>query len=206
MIVLLSLLKVLIKMRFFDILISVLILIALSPVIFILIILIYFSMGSPVLFYQKRPGKNNVSFKLFKFRSMNNSKDKKGKLLSDKKRLTGLGSFLRRTSLDEIPSFYNVIKGDMSLVGPRPLLEDYLKYYSKEQLRRHNVRPGITGWAQINGRNTISWEKKFELDLWYVDNKTFFLDIKILAITIWKVLKREGINNDQDEPMPFFNG
>ncbi len=206
MIVLLSLLKVLIKMRFFDILISVLILIALSPVIFILIILIYFSMGSPVLFYQKRPGKNNVSFKLFKFRSMNNSKDKKGKLLSDKKRLTGLGSFLRRTSLDEIPSFYNVIKGDMSLVGPRPLLEDYLKYYSKEQLRRHNVRPGITGWAQINGRNTISWEKKFELDLWYVDNKTFLLDIKILAITIWKVLKREGINNDQDEPMPFFNG
>jgi len=205
-IVLLSLLKVLIKMRFFDILISVLILIALSPVIFILIILIYFSMGSPVLFYQKRPGKNNVSFKLFKFRSMNNSKDKKGKLLSDKKRLTGLGSFLRRTSLDEIPSFYNVIKGDMSLVGPRPLLEDYLKYYSKEQLRRHNVRPGITGWAQINGRNTISWEKKFELDLWYVDNKTFLLDIKILAITIWKVLKREGINNDQDEPMPFFNG
>tara|TARA_B100000886_G_C20247856_1_gene417398 strand:+ start:80 stop:661 length:582 start_codon:yes stop_codon:yes gene_type:complete len=193
-------------MRFFDILISVLILIALSPVIFILIILIYFSMGSPVLFYQKRPGKNNVSFKLFKFRSMNNSKDKKGKLLSDKKRLTGLGSFLRRTSLDEIPSFYNVIKGDMSLVGPRPLLEDYLKYYSKEQLRRHNVRPGITGWAQINGRNTISWEKKFELDLWYVDNKTFLLDIKILAITIWKVLKREGINNDQDEPMPFFNG
>ena len=137
---------------------------------------------------------------------MTNKKDKNGNLLPDKNRLSPLGLFLRRTSLDELPSLWNVLKGDMSLVGPRPLLKEYIKHYTPEQFRRHEVKPGITGWAQMNGRNTISWEEKFELDIWYIDNQSFWLDIKIIVLTIWKVLKREGISYKQSATMPKFRG
>jgi len=150
--------------------------------------------GSPILFRQTRPGLNGNPFTLYKFRTMTDERDVDGNLLSDSERLTKIGRFLRSTSLDELPELFNVVKGDMSLVGPRPLLMQYLERYTPEQARRHEVKPGITGWAQINGRNAITWEEKFKLDVWYVDNQSLLLDLKILFLTIVSVLKREGIN------------
>lgn len=171
-------------------------LIILSPVMLMAAIAIYFKMGRPVLFTQLRPGKNNRIFTFYKFRSMTNNCDSKGNLLSDEKRLTAFGNFLRTTSLDELPQLWNILKGDMSFVGPRPLIVRYLERYSPEQARRHEVKPGITGLAQINGRNLISWEEKFKLDVWYVDNWSLWLDLKILVFTVFKVLQQEGINQE----------
>lgn len=181
-------------------------LIVLSPVLAVVAIAIWLDMGRPILFRQIRPGLNGQAFSMVKFRTMSNKRDSQGNLLPDEQRLTPLGKFLRKTSLDELPELFNVIKGDMSLVGPRPLLMQYLERYTPEQARRHEVRPGITGWAQINGRNAISWEEKFALDVWYVDNCSLWLDIKILAITIWKVFRREGISAEGEATMPEFMG
>jgi len=166
----------------------------------------FYHFGFSIFFNQKRPGMNARPFKFYKFRTMTEKEDKNGNLLSDNERLTPYGSFLRKTSLDELPSLWNIIKGDMSLVGPRPLLMEYLPLYSKGQMRRHKVKPGITGWAQINGRNAISWEEKFELDIWYVENQSFWLDIKIIVLTIWKVFKQEGITHQENATMPKFTG
>ena len=192
--------------RIFDLIISIIVLILFSPLLLIIITLIYFFMGRPVVFCQIRPGYKAIPFKFYKFRSMMDKRDASGDLLSDEDRVTFLGKFFRSTSIDELPSLLNVIKGEMSLVGPRPLLIDYIDLYSKEQSKRHNVLPGITGWAQINGRNSISWEEKFKLDLWYIEHRTFLIDMKILLITIWKVLKREGINSNSKKTMPMFKG
>lgn len=192
--------------RVFDFLVSFFALLMLLPVIFVTVALIYFKLGSPILFTQYRPGLNGKVFKMIKFRSMLDAKDKQGNLLPDEQRMTKFGAFLRSTSLDELPGLFNVLKGDMSLVGPRPLLVQYLPLYSAEQARRHNVRPGITGWAQVNGRNAISWEDKFKLDVWYVDNQSFWLDIKILLLTVKKVFIREGISSDDHVTMPEFKG
>ena len=180
--------------RLLDFLLSTAGGILLSPLMLILAILVRIKFGSPVLFRQQRPGLHGHPFILYKFRTMTDARDEAGNLLPDEDRLTPFGRFLRSTSLDELPELWNVIKGDMSLVGPRPLLMRYLPRYTPEQMRRHEVRPGITGWAQINGRNTLTWEQKFALDVWYVDNLSFWLDMKIIALTIWKILKREGIN------------
>lgn len=180
--------------RFFDFLLALVALITLLPVIIVVAIFIRLKLGAPILFTQNRPGLNGKIFKMMKFRSMLDGKDKQGHLLPDDERMTQFGMFLRSTSLDELPGLFNVLKGDMSLVGPRPLLVQYLPLYNTEQSRRHNVRPGITGWAQVNGRNAISWDQKFKLDVWYVDNQNFFLDIKILLLTIKKVFVREGIS------------
>ncbi|WP_095497558.1 sugar transferase [Paraferrimonas haliotis] len=180
--------------RVFDVTVSLVLIIACIPVFFILSIIVKAKMGVPVIFRQNRPGKNEVMFSLYKYRTMTDEVDAKGLLLPDNRRLTSFGKFIRSTSLDELPSLFNVLKGDMSLVGPRPLLEKYLPLYNEKQAKRHNVRPGITGWAQINGRNGISWEEKFELDVWYVENRTFWLDIKILFLTVKKVFCREGIS------------
>jgi len=163
-------------------------------------------MGRPVLFRQNRPGLNGRAFELLKFRTMTDARDDRGQVLPDEKRLTGLGRLLRRTSLDELPQLVNIIRGDMSLVGPRPLLMEYLDRYTEEQSRRHTVKPGITGWAQINGRNALSWEDKFRLDVWYVDNRSIWLDIKILLITIWKVLRGEGISQEGHATAQPFRG
>jgi sugar transferase EpsL len=176
-----------------DLFLTVPALILLSPLYSVLALLIRRRMGAPVLFRQMRPGLQARPFALLKFRTMNDERDEKGELLRDEKRLTGLGRFLRSISLDELPELFNVVKGEMSLVGPRPLLMQYLDRYTPEQARRHEVKPGITGWAQVNGRNAISWEEKFKLDVWYADNVSFWLDMKILAVTVWKILKREGI-------------
>ncbi|WP_288368520.1 sugar transferase [uncultured Alcanivorax sp.] len=165
-----------------------------------------FKLGTPILFTQLRPGINGSSFKMIKFRTMTDKKGEDGKLLPDAERLTAFGQFLRSTSLDELPELWNVLKGDMSLVGPRPLLMEYLPLYSERQGRRHEVRPGITGWAQINGRNALSWEEKFELDVWYVENRTLWLDIKILFLTVWQVVKRDGISQDGEATMSKFTG
>jgi len=181
-------------------------LILLSPVLLIVAVLIRFQMGSPVLFKQQRPGLHGKPFDMLKFRTMTNAKNENGELLSDERRLTWLGKFLRKTSLDEFPELINILRGEMSLVGPRPLLMQYLPLYSPEQARRHEVKPGLTGWAQINGRNAISWEKKFEYDIWYVDHQSFWLDMKILFLTVWKVVKRDGISADDNATMPFFTG
>ena len=178
----------------FDLIITIPALIVLSPFLAILAILVAILLGSPVLFRQKRPGWQGQPFWLLKFRTMIDSRDDSGALHLDAFRLTSFGRFLRATSLDELPELFNVIKGDMSLVGPRPLLIQYLDRYTPEQARRHEVRPGITGWAQVNGRNAITWEEKFKLDVWYVDHQSFWLDMKIIALSIWKILKREGIN------------
>ena len=181
-------------------------LIVLSPIIIlIVIILAIINNGSPF-FYQGRPGKESKVFKIIKFKTMTEAKDKEGCLLSDAERMTFVGRIVRKISLDELPQLINVLKGDMSLVGPRPLLTEYLPLYSSEQNRRHNVRPGITGWAQVNGRNAISWEEKFKLDVWYVDNKSFLLDLKILFLTVLKVIKKEGISSNGHVTMPFFKG
>jgi sugar transferase EpsL len=189
-----------------DFIISLLGIILLAPFLVIIGLIIFFYFGSPVFFIQNRPGFLGKPFKFYKYRTMTNQKDNNGKLLPDEKRLTSYGKFLRKTSIDELPSLWNVLKGDMSLVGPRPLLMEYLDYYSPEQARRHEVKPGITGWAQINGRNSISWEEKFELDVWYVDNQSFWLDIKIIFITIWKVIRAYNINNSEKNTMPIFMG
>lgn len=192
--------------RLFDFIVAFCAVLTLLPVIVIVALLIRFKLGSPILFTQDRPGLNGDIFKMMKFRTMLDAKDKHGNLLPDHERMTKFGAFLRSTSLDELPGLFNVLKGDMSLVGPRPLLVQYLPLYSPEQARRHNVRPGITGWAQVNGRNAISWEDKFMLDVWYVDNQSFWLDIKILFLTVKKVFVREGISADGHVTIEPFKG
>ncbi|MGX1113391.1 lipopolysaccharide/colanic/teichoic acid biosynthesis glycosyltransferase [Pseudoalteromonas sp. MBR-15] len=192
--------------RVFDFIVALCALLTLLPVIIIVALLIRSKLGSPILFTQDRPGLNGTVFKMMKFRTMLDGKDKHGNLLPDNERMTKFGAFLRSTSLDELPGLFNVLKGDMSLVGPRPLLVQYLPLYSTEQARRHNVRPGITGWAQVNGRNAISWEDKFKLDVWYVDNQSFWLDIKILFLTVKKVFVREGISADGHVTIEPFKG
>jgi len=176
------------------------------PLLLILSVLVYFKLGPPIFFKQKRPGLKGKPFCLLKFRTMTDARGAGGVLLPDAERLTRFGRFLRATSLDELPELFNVLKGDMSLVGPRPLLMQYLERYTPEQARRHEVRPGITGWAQVNGRNAITWEEKFKLDVWYVDNWSLWLDIKIIAMTIWKILKREGISQPGQATMEEFKG
>ena len=192
--------------RFLDIVGSLIGLFLFSPVLVLLYFLIRKDMGAPVLFRQTRPGKDGRLFNMVKFRSMKDAVGPDGLALPDAKRLTPLGRKIRSTSLDELPGLWNVLKGDMSLVGPRPLLVEYLPLYSPEQARRHEVRPGITGWAQVNGRNAISWEDKFALDVWYVDNRTIWLDLKIIALTIKKVLIRDGISADGEVTMSKFKG
>ncbi len=192
--------------RIFDIFVSFSVLLLFGPLLLLLALLIRNQLGSPVLFRQLRPGLNGKSFNMVKFRSMTVERDKYGELLPDAERLTHFGHFLRATSLDELPGLMNVLKGDMSLVGPRPLLVAYLSLYTAEQSKRHDVRPGITGWAQVNGRNAISWEDKFKLDVWYVNNKSLYLDIKILALTVKKVFVREGINAKNEATMSRFTG
>ncbi|MBG02088.1 MAG: sugar transferase [Acidimicrobiaceae bacterium] len=182
--------------RFFDIVVTILSLVILSPIYLGISILIFYKMGFPLLFRQTRPGKDGNLFEIIKFRTMLNENDRNGKPLPDEDRLTSFGVWLRSTSLDELPELINVLRGDMSIVGPRPLLIEYLPLYSSEQARRHNVRPGITGWAQVNGRNAISWKKKFELDVWYVDNNSIWLDIKIISMTFLRVMVRSGIDDD----------
>ncbi len=177
-----------------------------SPLLVLLAVLIRVKIGAPVIFCQNRPGLDGKPFATYKFRTMTNARDTQGNLLSDKERLTSLGKFLRSTSLDELPTIFNVLKGDMSLVGPRPLLIQYLNRFTPEQARRYEVKPGITGWAQVNGRNAITWEQKFALDVWYVDHLSIWLDLKILALTIWKILKREGINQPGQATMEEFMG
>jgi lipopolysaccharide/colanic/teichoic acid biosynthesis glycosyltransferase len=192
--------------RLFDLIVSLFALIVLFPVVVTTAVLVRIKLGSPILFTQDRPGLNGKSFKMMKFRTMLDATDKHGNQLPDEQRMTTFGSFLRSASLDELPGLFNVIKGDMSLVGPRPLLVQYLPLYSLEQTRRHNVRPGITGWAQVNGRNAISWEEKFSFDVWYVENQSFWLDIKILILTMKKVFVREGISADGEATMSKFEG
>jgi lipopolysaccharide/colanic/teichoic acid biosynthesis glycosyltransferase len=185
---------------------ALLALLLLLPLMLVLVILIRIKIGSPVLFIQERPGKEGQLFNFFKFRSMTIEFNERGELLSDESRMTKLGNVMRNFSLDELPSFLNVILGNMSLVGPRPLLREYLPLYTVEQSRRHLVKPGITGWAQINGRNAISWEQKFDYDLWYVDHHSFALDMKILLLTVIKVFKREGISSDSSITMEKYSG
>jgi len=192
--------------RLFDIVVSIVALIILSPVIFFVSRKVAINLGKPVLFKQKRPGLNGQIFEMTKFRSMKDACDENGHVLPDSERLTPFGSKLRSSSLDELPGLWNVLKGDMSLVGPRPLLVEYLPLYSQDQARRHDVRPGITGWAQINGRNALSWEDKFKLDVWYVENRTFWLDFKILLLTVKKVFVKEGISADGEVTMSKFTG
>jgi lipopolysaccharide/colanic/teichoic acid biosynthesis glycosyltransferase len=192
--------------RIIDITGSLLGLIILSPVVLLVSVLIWKFLGVPIFFRQIRPGINSKEFVMLKFRTMLNLVDMEGKPLSDDVRETSFGKFLRSTSLDELPELWNVLKGDMSLVGPRPFLMEYLPLYTNEQARRHDVRPGITGWAQVNGRNSISWEEKFKLDIWYVDNESLWLDIKILFLTVKKVLTKDGISADNHVTMERFTG
>lgn len=192
--------------RIFDYFVLALCSAVLVPLIGILCFVVWLGFGSPIFFAQDRIGYQNKKFKLYKFRSMTNATDANGKLLPDSVRLTALGRFLRASSLDELPSFYNLLVGDLKLVGPRPLLVEYLPLYSEEQRRRHEVHPGLTGWAQVNGRNSLSWDQKFSLDVWYVDNRSFTLDVKILLLTVAKVLSRDGINASSDVTMPRFTG
>lgn len=192
--------------RALDILVSVPALLLLFPIILITAIIVRAKLGSPVLFSQIRPGLSGKPFKMYKFRTMLNLRDESGRLLPDEKRVTPVGRFLRSTSLDELPELFNVLKGEMSLVGPRPLLMEYLERYSPEQARRHDVKPGITGWAQINGRNALTWNEKFALDVWYVDNWSVWLDLKILWLTLIKVINREGISAEGYATMPEFKG
>lgn len=183
-----------ISKRIFDLITASTCLVIFTPVMAIVAVLVRIVHGKPVLFRQNRPGYQSSLFTVYKFRTMNNARDKQGNLLLDEQRLTRLGRFLRSSSLDELPELFNVLRGEMSLVGPRPLFKHYLERYSPEQARRHEVLPGITGWAQVNGRNALDWEEKFRLDVWYVDNWSFGLDLKILLLTLWKVIKREGIS------------
>ncbi|SEO25642.1 sugar transferase [Pseudomonas sp. NFACC39-1] len=192
--------------RLTDIVASFFGLLLLAPVIAIVAWLVRRKLGSPVLFCQVRPGLNGEPFEMIKFRTMRDAVDAVGNQLPDSERMTSFGSFLRSSSLDELPGLWNVLKGDMSLVGPRPLLMEYLPLYSPEQYRRHEVRPGVTGWAQINGRNALSWDKRFMLDVWYVDNRSFWLDLKIILLTIKKVVVRDGINAEGEATMSKFTG
>ena len=192
--------------RAFDLVVSAVSLILLSPCILIVAILVRLKLGAPILFTQSRPGKNDRVFEIFKFRSMTSETDQHGNLLPDETRLTKFGRFMRATSLDELPGLVNVLKGDMSLVGPRPLLVEYLPRYNARQKRRHEVKPGITGWAQVNGRNAVSWEERFELDVWYVENQSFLLDLKILVMTVGKVVRRSGVSAAGHATMPKFQG
>lgn len=192
--------------RAFDIILSLIGIFILCPVLLIIYASVYIKLGSPVFFIQERVGKNGKVFKIIKFRTMLDLKDKKGNLLEDKGRLTGFGRALRATSLDELPELINVLKGDMSLVGPRPLLVEYLNIYTEKQKKRHDVLPGITGWAQINGRNSINWDEKLELDVWYVEHRSLWLDIKIIFKTIYKVFKSEGISQKEQATIEKFNG
>lgn len=192
--------------RLFDLLAALAALLILSPVLLTLIVLIRIKLGSPVFFTQVRPGLHGKPFRMIKFRTMTDERGSDGQLLPDAVRLTSFGRFLRSSSLDELPELWNVLMGDMSLVGPRPLLMEYLPLYTSEQARRHEVRPGVTGWAQVNGRNAISWEQKFKLDVWYVDNQSLWLDIKILFLTVKKVLVRDGISAAGEATMSKFTG
>ena len=192
--------------RLFDILLSLFLIILFSPLLLITALLVYFKIGRPILFKQVRPGLNEQLFTIYKFRTMSNEIDRNGNLLPDEDRLKGIGIVIRKASLDELPQLFNVLKGEMSFVGPRPLLVDYLELYNYEQKRRHSVLPGITGWAQVNGRNAISWEDKFKYDIWYVDNQSFWLDTKILWMTFLKVIKRSDISSDTSVSMEKFRG
>ncbi len=192
--------------RLFDLVVAVVGLVLLSPLLAILALLVWAFQGRPILFRQQRPGYKGRPFTIYKFRTMSDRRDAHGNLLPDAERLTPFGRFLRSTSLDDLPQLINVLRGEMSLVGPRPLLMQYLERYSPEQMRRHDMPPGITGWAQVNGRNALSWEEKFRLDVWYVDHWSFWLDMKILLLTLWKVLKREGINQPGQVTMEEFKG
>jgi len=192
--------------RFIDVSIALLVLVALSPILVVVAILVRWHFGSPVIFRQQRAGLHGRPFRLIKFRTMLDDPDVSGGAREDEARLTPFGRMLRASSLDELPELWNVLRGDMSLVGPRPLLLDYLPLYSPEQMRRHEIRPGITGWAQVNGRNSQSWEDRFKLDVWYVDNRSFWLDVKILMLTVLKVLRREGINAAGQATMVRFTG
>lgn len=192
--------------RMMDLILGFLLLILISPILVLVTLLLAIANNGQPFFVQPRPGKNEKLFKIVKFKTMNDRKDANGKLLPDADRLTPIGKWIRKTSLDEIPQLINVLKGDMSLVGPRPLLPEYLPLYNDRQRRRHEVRPGITGWAQVNGRNAISWTRKFELDIYYVDHISFALDIKILWLTVMKVVRREGVNQSGQSPMEPFDG
>ncbi len=192
--------------RAFDICAATLLLIGLFPILCVTAVAVRMKLGSPVIFRQQRPGLAARPFEMLKFRTMTEARGPDGRLLSDEERLPGFGRFLRSSSLDELPGLLNVVKGDMSLVGPRPLLMQYVPLYSAQQARRHEVRPGITGWAQVNGRNALSWDEKFALDVWYVDNRSFRLDLKILWMTIRKVFRREGISAAGEATMPAFRG
>lgn len=192
--------------RIFDLVGAGFLLVLLGPVLLGLAFLVRVRLGPPVLFRQKRPGLHGHPFYFYKFRTMEDKRDVDGNLLPDEERLTGFGRWLRQYSLDELPQLFNVLKGELSFVGPRPLLMAYLERYEKEQARRHEVKPGITGWAQVNGRNAVSWEEKFALDVWYVDNRSFMLDLKIMALTLIKVIKAEGISGEGTATMPEFMG
>lgn len=192
--------------RTFDFIVAFVALVVLLPVIAALMLMVRIKLGSPVFFRQLRPGIYSKPFEMIKLRTMTDGRDTNGNLQSDGERLTSFGRFLRSTSLDELPELWNVLKGDMSLVGPRPLLMEYLRLYSKTQIRRHEVKPGITGWAQVNGRNALTWDEKFALDVWYVDNRSMWLDMKILALTVRKVILREGITSAGDATMTKFTG
>ena len=189
---------------FFDKIASLLILIVLSPVLILVIVLVAIANRGQVWFFQQRPGQDEKLFRVIKFKTMNDKRDKNGELLPDEERLTSIGKIIRKTSLDELPQLVNVLKGDMSIVGPRPLLVSYLDYYNETQKKRHLVKPGITGWSQVNGRNLLNWDKRLEFDVWYVENQSFLLDIKILIKTILKVLLREGISPEGRVTMPTF--
>jgi len=192
--------------RILDLILSLIGFIIISPIFFVITVILFFANNGKPFFFQQRPGKNEKIFKVIKFKTMNDNRDKNGNLLPDAERMTKIGNFVRSTSLDEIPQLLNVIKGDMSLIGPRPLLIEYLPLYNETQKRRHEVRTGITGWAQVNGRNTISWQQKFEYDVWYVDNLSFWLDLKIIFLTIKKVFVREGISSKTNATMENFTG
>lgn len=192
--------------RIVDFLCSLLLIVVLSPIFMMMMMIVRINLGSPIFFRQKRPGRYGKPFYIYKFRTMTDDRDEDGYLLPDEVRLTKTGKIIRKLSLDELPQLFNVLKGEMSFVGPRPLLMNYLSLYTEEQARRHEVRPGITGWAQVNGRNAISWEDKFKLDVWYVDNQSFWLDIKILFLTVLKVFKSEGINQEGQATMETFKG
>jgi len=192
--------------RALDLIVSLSLLVLAAPVMVLTALAVRVSLGRPVLFRQVRPGKNEKLFSVYKYRTMNEARDAEGKLLPDAQRLTPVGRFIRSASLDELPQVWNVLRGEMSLVGPRPLLVEYLPLYNDEQRRRHLVKPGITGWAQINGRNDLSWEEKFQLDVWYVDHWSFVLDLKIIVRTAWKVLRREGISKTGEATTTYFNG
>ena len=192
--------------RIFDLLILTLLLPVVVPVFLLVSLLVSINFGKPFLFTQQRPGLNGIIFRIYKFRTMTNARDLSGNLLPDAQRLTAFGKLLRASSLDELPSLFNLAKGEIRLVGPRPLLVEYLVLYTPEQKRRHDVAPGITGWAQIMGRNSLTWDEKFALDLWYIEHRSFWLDVKILFMTVWRVMSRHGISADGEATMPRFTG